>query len=181
MQKQYWWDAYTGTTHQQLYLLVTVIQRCISAKHVRHEKQAYSPIQSIFPPNNFPTRKKMRNSPCTVRRYMPHLVRYLVPSWCGVSRTIEDCWKPWGISNPHRAAAPVNLLRDKAGMKTNERMNNETNLVTLSRGKTGMKMNEINIQTKRRRWAVSGHYAEVRSHEMLRPQVANPDVCCDHF
>ena len=120
MQKQYWWDAYTGTTHQQLYLLVTVIQRCISAKHVRHEKQAYSPIQSIFPPNNFPTRKKMRNSPCTVRRYMPHLVRYLVPSWCGVSRTIEDCWKPWGISNPHRAAAPVNLLRDKAGMKTNE-------------------------------------------------------------
>ena len=60
-------------------------------------------------------------------------------------------------------------------------MNNETNLVTLSRGKTGMKMNEINIQTKRRRWAVSGHYAEVRSHEMLRPQVANPDVCCDHF
>ena len=30
----------------------------------------------------------------------------LFPSWCGASRNIWDCWKPWGISRPPRVPAP---------------------------------------------------------------------------
>jgi len=46
----------------------------------------------------------------------------LVPPWCGASRTIRDCWKPWGISSPPKDAIPLNLLRVKVGMKMNERI-----------------------------------------------------------
>jgi len=34
-----------------------------------------------------------------------HLRLSLVPSWYGASRTIWNCWKWWGISSLHRAAA----------------------------------------------------------------------------
>ena len=42
---------------------------------------------------------------------------WLVPSCCGASGTIWDCWKPWGISSPHKAAAPATLPRGKAVVK----------------------------------------------------------------
>ena len=47
-----------------------------------------------------------------------------VPSLCGARRTVTNCWKPCGISNlPPRDAALVNLPREKAGMKTNDWVN----------------------------------------------------------
>jgi len=52
MQKQCWWDAYTGTTHQQLYLLVTVIQEREIFKekwrfvnNIRHLKRSDKKVQ----------------------------------------------------------------------------------------------------------------------------------------
>jgi len=43
----------------------------------------------------------------------------LVPNWCGASRTVRDCWKPW--ESPPTAAAPATLSIGKPGVK----MNNE--------------------------------------------------------
>jgi len=43
----------------------------------------------------------------------------LVPSWCGTSRTIWYCWKPWGITSL-RAADPAIFHREKMGLNNNE-------------------------------------------------------------
>jgi len=49
-----------------------------------------------------------------------HLRPCLVSSWCGASRTVRNCWKPWSTSSPPRSAAPATLLREKADVKVNE-------------------------------------------------------------
>ena len=49
-----------------------------------------------------------------------HLRPCLVPSWCGISRIIRDCWIPRGMSNPHRVVVPSTLMCREAGKKMNE-------------------------------------------------------------
>ena len=53
-----------------------------------------------------PTAKRPRGRPRTRCHPWPHIRPCLVPSRCGASKTIKDCWKPWGTSNPPRAAEP---------------------------------------------------------------------------
>ena len=50
-----------------------------------------------------------------------HLWLFLVPSWCGASRTIWDCCWTWGISSPG-AAAPATLEKGKVGTKMSKWM-----------------------------------------------------------
>ena len=44
----------------------------------------------------------------------------LVQSWCGTSNTIRDWWKPLGISNHPRAAAPRTFPRGKVDKEMDE-------------------------------------------------------------
>ena len=56
----------------------------------------------------------------TRRYYISGLA--LGSSWRETCRTIRDCWKPWGVSIPCRAAAPTTVPRGNVGIKW---MNNE--------------------------------------------------------
>ena len=41
----------------------------------------------------------------------------LVPSLSGASKSTNDCWKPWGISNPPRTACPGDHPQRKSSMQ----------------------------------------------------------------